>query len=165
MRAQKIMIFGRPGSGKSTYALKLHKEFNIRIYHLDRYFFIENWQERSRAEFLKIQQNIIQKDSWIIDGNSLNSLEVRYSRADICIYFNYNRIICFLRLIKRLLYKQKEILDRAYGCNEGISFKLLHYMWRFEKKVENKISMLRYKFPNVKFFEVQNDKNLEDLVL
>lgn len=36
---QKICIFGRPGSGKSTFALQLHKKLNLPLYHLDKYFY------------------------------------------------------------------------------------------------------------------------------
>jgi len=43
------MLLGRPGSGKSTYALKLHKRLAIPLHHLDRYFYAQNWKETSMA--------------------------------------------------------------------------------------------------------------------
>jgi adenylate kinase family enzyme len=55
-----------------------------------------------------MQQEIVDQDAWIIDGNSLRSLEIRYARAEICLYFNYPRWLCFLRLIK------KKIHERSY---------------------------------------------------
>jgi adenylate kinase family enzyme len=42
----RICIFGRPGSGKSTFAHKLHLKTGLPLYHLDRYFFVANWVER-----------------------------------------------------------------------------------------------------------------------
>lgn len=42
----KIMVFGLPGSGKSTFATKLAQFLNLPIYHLDKHFYVENWIER-----------------------------------------------------------------------------------------------------------------------
>ena len=64
------MIFGRPGSGKSTFAHDLHKITGLPLHHLDKHFFTRNWVERDKQEFLDIQQSIVDTDSWIIDGNT-----------------------------------------------------------------------------------------------
>ena len=99
------MIFGRPGSGKSTFALKRHKHTSIPLYHLDKYFFKANWIERNYQEFLKIQQSLVDGTSWIIDGNNVKSLEMRYYSSDFVLYFNYPRWICCLRILKKLFSK------------------------------------------------------------
>ena len=39
---RKIMIFGRPGSGKSTFAVKLSRSIVFPLYHLDKYFYIND---------------------------------------------------------------------------------------------------------------------------
>ncbi|WP_202943300.1 P-loop NTPase family protein [Candidatus Amoebophilus asiaticus] len=67
-RSTRIMIFGRPGSDKPTFALTLHQATGIPLYHLDKYFYTINWVERDYAEFLTIQQSLIDTKSWIIDG-------------------------------------------------------------------------------------------------
>lgn len=159
----RIMIFGRPGSGKSTFSLKIHKDTGIVLHHLDRYFFIEDWIERNHQEFLTIQQSIVENSQWIIDGNCIRSLEMRYSRADICIYFNYPKLLCLWRIFKRLFYKNTEINDRAEGCNERLSWKLIKYIWTFEYRVEHSIKQLREKYPNVIFIEVTNDIDLPEI--
>lgn len=115
-RYSRIMIFGRPGSGKSTFSLKLHKMFGLPLYHLDRFFYIENWTERNYQEFLDMQQRMVVNDRWIIDGNNSKSLEVRYERASLCLYFNYSRWLCYVRILKRLFIKDKALKDRAAKC-------------------------------------------------
>jgi hypothetical protein len=72
------MIFGIPGSGKSTVAVKLSGLLHLPVFHLDRYFFIEGWKERDYEEFLKIQKELAEQESWIIDGNATRSLEIRF---------------------------------------------------------------------------------------
>jgi len=115
MTPQRIMILGLPGAGKSTFASQLAQQLNLPLYHLDKYFFVRNWVERDREEFLHIQQQWVDQDRWIIDGNALNSLEMRYRQADLVLYFCKPRALCMLRLIHRRLFKSALIQDRAEG--------------------------------------------------
>ena len=162
-RHKKIVIFGRPGGGKSTFALKLHRLTKIPIYHLDRHFFEANWKERDYRQFLNDQRWMVDSSSWIIDGNSLRSLEMRYRRADLVLYFNLPRFICYWRIFKRLYKKDPDIEDRADGCNETIRLSLVRYMWRFQKRVEKQLTELREKYPQVEFIEVRSDRSLAGL--
>lgn len=160
---KKIMIFGRPGSGKSTFALKLHKATKIPIHHLDKHFFEANWVEREYQEFLDIQQAIVNDDMWIIDGNSTKSLEMRYSKADLVLYFNYPKWLCFYRIFKRLFVKDKELDDRADNCKETVRWSLISYMWGFEERVKKIIRALKGNYPNVKFIEIMNSQDLQEI--
>jgi len=56
------MLFGRPGSGKSTFTLKLHAITKIPLFHLDRYFYTNNWVERNYSEFLSDQQKMVNQN-------------------------------------------------------------------------------------------------------
>jgi len=157
---KRIMIFGRPGSGKSTFAYLLSTKLNLPLHHLDKHFYKENWVERSYQEFMDIQENIIANPTWIIDGNNTRSLESRYRNADLVFYFNYPRHICYYRIFKRLFYKNPALDDRAAGCHETVRFSLLRYMWSFEKRVSNQIQKLKTCYPNTRFVEIKNDKQL-----
>lgn len=162
--AARIMIIGRPGSGKSTLALRLAQKLKLPLYHLDKYFFVENWAKRDYEEFLAIQQNIIDQERWIIDGCSIKSLEMRYARAQICIYLLYPRWLCLYRLIKRIFTKNPAIDDRAQGCDESISWELIKYMWTFEyrenNRVERLLTDLQKKYSYVHFYIVRNNAEL-----
>src|ERR1700722_14308142 len=144
---QRIMIFGKPGAGKSTFALKLHLKLGIALHHLDAYFFTHYWTKRNYEEFMAIQHNLVIQTSWIIDGNCTRSLETRYEKADICIYFNFSRLRCLWGIAKRLLYKDHAIKDRAEYCPEKISWQLISYLWTFEIRVHDAIANLQVKYP------------------
>lgn len=146
----RIMVFGRPGSGKATFSKDLHSQTSIPLYHLDSLFFLDNWQQRDFSEFLAIQKDICKRDSWIIDGNSTRSLAIRYARAHICIYFNFNKFLCLYRIFKRLFTK-----------GEIVRWRLITYMWHFEQRVSQPISDLRKAYPDVVFFEVKNSYDLK----
>lgn len=157
------MIFGRPGSGKSTFAFDLHKATGLPLYHLDKYFFASNWVERDYQEFLDIQRSIVDGHEWIIDGNSTKSLEMRYSKADLILYFNYPRWVCYWRIFKRLFNKNRKIDDRAENCKETVRWSLLHYMWNFEMRVNNPIKLLQQKYSETQFIEIISDKEITKL--
>jgi adenylate kinase family enzyme len=159
----KVMIFGRPGSGKSTFALHLSKATDLPLYHLDKYFYEANWVERNYHEFLSDQKSLVNQERWIIDGNNTKSLEMRYAKADLVLYFNYPRVACYWRIFKRLFSKNKAIDDRAKGCQETVRWSLLKYMWSFENRVAKQIADLRQKYPNCKFIEIASDKDLVQL--
>lgn len=160
----RIMIFGRPGSGKSTCAVKLSQQLRIPVYHLDKYFYKENWQERNYQDFLHIQQELIAQDSWIIDGNNTKSLEMRYARANVVLYFKYSRLICLWRIFKRLWYKDAAIQDRAKGCQETVRWQLIRYMWSFDQRVSAALEHLQAQYPAVKLYVVQSDVQLKRIV-
>lgn len=157
---KRIMMFGRPGSGKSTFAKELHNKAGIELYHLDRYFYTKNWIERSTHEFFQIQQNLVNQDCWIIDGNNVSSLGIRYACADVVLYFNYPKWLCLYRIFKRRFFKNPQIKDRAEGCSEIIKWKLITYMWTFEKRVHEQLKYLQQQYPHAHFIEIRNNKDL-----
>ncbi len=163
MHSKRIMIFGRPGSGKSTFAVILYKATGIPLYHLDKYFYVQNWVERNYTNFLDIQQTMVTQDSWIIDGNSTKSLEMRWARADVVLYFNYPRWLCYWRVFKRLFSSDPHIDDRAEGCLEKMSWGLLKYMWSFEQRVNPIIATLQHQYPNATVYEICYDNELKAL--
>lgn len=160
MSPKKFIIFGIPGSGKSTFALHLNELTQLSLYHLDRYFFVEGWKERKYEDFLEIQANLVKQESWIIDGNAIKSLEMRYSQAHIVLYFRFNRLLCLYRIFKRLIFKDHRISDRAEGCSECIRFLLIRYLWGFNERVRTTIGELQEKYPHVQFYEFHCQRDL-----
>lgn len=159
----RIAIFGKPGSGKSTFASELSKKLNAPLHHLDKIFFIENWADRNYQDFLADQQKIVSTDSWIIDGNSLQSLEIRYARANTVIYFNYPSWLCCWRMIKRFWRSNPDIQDLPPGCTKTISWKLLSYLWGYENRINPSLTALQERYPQIQFFEIRSDKELKQL--
>lgn len=164
MAIKRIMIFGRPGSGKTTFALKLSHCLNLPLHHLDKYSWQADWVERPFNEFMMMQEDLVEQDSWIIDGNHPWTFETRYRRADIAIYFDYPRYLCLLRLLKRYFFKDQSIKDRAEGCPERLNRMILRYMWNFQRYVDAYIPPLRKRYPRVNYYIVQNDTQAKELL-
>ena len=157
----RIMIFGIPGAGKSTFSFNLHKKLSIPVYHLDKYMFLDGGKKRDKDEFLSLQQKIVNYKEWIIDGASKKSLEMRWSRATIVLFFNYLFLVCLWRVLKRSFFgKDKNIDDKINGKQERISWNMIKYMWNYKSYIKNVVAELKIKYPDTNFYEIKSDKDL-----
>lgn len=161
----RIIIIGKPGSGKSTAAAKLSKKLGIPVYHIDKIFFTHNWEKRNIQEFLQLKQQWIDQDNWIIEGQATRWLEARFSRATLCIHFELPFWLCLWRIFKRRFFcKDTTIQDRAPKCKEVIRWDLLHYTWNYEKRGGKRVKEAHKKYPNVPFYTVRSDKEVQKLI-
>ena len=161
---KRIAIFGRPGSGKSTFAYHLSLKTGLPCYHLDKIFFGPGWVERPSEDFLIDQREWVKKDTWIIDGNSFRSLEMRYANADLCLYFELPFWVCCYRIFKRIITKDGTTDDRAEHCPERLNLKLLWYCLRLRKRTLPKLKTLKELYPNVLVLTVRSRKEVRELL-
>jgi adenylate kinase family enzyme len=161
---QRIMIIGRPGSGKSTFAVRLKQLIHLPIVHLDKYYFEQNWVPLPQQTFFVLHQEFIAKPLWIIEGCSTKTYEHRYARATMCIYLNTSKWTCLYRLFKRFFIRHPEIDDRALGCKESVSWSLIKYLWHFDNKVKPILQKLQQNYPQVKWIEIKSDEAANQLL-
>lgn len=158
----KILIFGTPGSGKTLLARKLSKSLDLPIFHIDKYFFEKGWIERDHDHFLQDVKEVVKTENWIIDGNGMRSLEMRYSQADLAIYCNFPRFLCLYRIFYRWIStfnKAKE--DGPEGSKNSVSWRLVKYLWKFNAKYKAQIDGLKKKYPDVEFLELGSKTDLK----
>lgn len=131
---KKIALIGSGGSGKSTLARKLGQKLNINVYHLDALLWKPNWTPSSKEEQIKIQNELIIKEEWIIDGNYNGTMDIRLNAADTVVFVDINRVICVYRVLKRIIqYRGKTRPDKAEGVNERLDFNFLIWVWDYSK--------------------------------
>ena len=158
---KRIAIFGPPGAGKTTWALKLSQQLGLPCYHLDKYFFEEDWVPKDKEEFRKILDSFAEKEQWIIDGNAISSLESRFARADLIIYYAPSRLRCIFGIFKRTYFDcRSHIDDRAPNCPERITISLFKYMWRFNARIMPIIHCLKQQYTSVEFKIAKTPANL-----
>lgn len=154
---KKFALIGLPGSGKSTFASKLGKILNIPVHHLDRHMFEPGGKKRDKQEFIEIQKAMLDEKAWVVEGCSFSTFEMRFSRADVLIYFRFSRLVCYWRLFKRLFNYKSD-----FGGLRAITWEILKYTWNFDKEKRARIEELRDKYPQTEFliFKSQNDADL-----
>ncbi|HEY5260170.1 MAG TPA: hypothetical protein VIJ46_05930 [Rhabdochlamydiaceae bacterium] len=163
---QRFALVGLPGSGKSTFGLKLSRLLKIPVHHLDRHMFESGGKKRDKQEFLAIQQALVDENAWIIEGCSFSTFEMRYARADTFIYFRLPRLLCIGRLLKRIFNYREE-----FGGLRKVNWEIVKYTWQFDREKRARIEELKRKYPHVDYciFNSQRDadnylKNLRDMM-
>jgi adenylate kinase family enzyme len=163
----KIAIIGNAGSGKSDLGLKLHKISDIPLHHLDQYFWKSGWQKPDYDEFEKVHNQLCDQQAWIIEGMNTRIAEYRINQADIVIFLDFPRYLCFYRVFKRAIGNfGKVIFSSAPGCREGIpSLEFLRFIWNFDQKQRLRILDLLEKYKNKKqIFVIKNKAQLNTLL-
>ena len=91
---KKIRVIGCPGAGKSTFARRLTEMTGLPLYYLDQIWHKADRTTVSKEEFDAKLREIIQQDSWIIDGNYLRTMECRLDACDTVFFLDYPLEIC-----------------------------------------------------------------------
>lgn len=132
---KKIMLIGSGGAGKSTLAKQLGKKLNINVYHLDSLFWLPHWQNTDITYKRNIQNELLKKSSWIIDGNYSSTLAERMQSADTIIYLQRSRWVCLYHVVKRWFkYRGQSRPDMQQDCPEHLDFDFLKWVWNFSKR-------------------------------
>lgn len=156
---KRIAIIGLPGSGKSTFAIKLGKVLNIPVHHLDKHMF-DGRKKRKKEEFLAIKEPLLRKNAWVIEGCSFSTLEMRFARANTVIYFDLPRMLCIWRVCKRLFTCDQHFTET--GCLNGINWALIKYIWNFNRDKQQSIEKLSKRYPGVEFLVFHRSQNLDE---
>ena len=99
---KKVIIIGCPGSGKTTFAIKLHRTTGLPLYHLDAIWHKPDKTHIPRDEFDERLAEVLRLDEWIIDGNYSRTLEMRLSACDTVFLFDLPTEVCLSGAIERL---------------------------------------------------------------
>ena len=160
------MILGGCGAGKSTLANRLHSKTNIPVYHLDQHFWKSGWIESELDDWIQRTDEIIAKDSWIIDGNYRNTIQERVKRADTIIYLDRSTGTCLYRVLKRIIKTYGTVRgDMPEGCPEKFDWEFLKYVYHFNQHNRPELMQLLTQYKNDKEILIfENDNQVEAFI-
>ncbi|MGL5405771.1 MAG: adenylate kinase [Propionibacteriaceae bacterium] len=137
--AQRILVYGVTGSGKSTAATHLGEILNLPVHLVDDEIgWLPGWIERPVPEQKDIAERLAAEDQWIFDSAYGHWRHAPIARADIIIALDYPRWLSFTRLLNRTIYR---IVDKKSVCNGNIE------TW---SSIFSKESILRWHFATYK---------------
>jgi hypothetical protein len=95
----RVVILGRGASGKSTLARSLGEITRLPVIELDKVFWRAGLIPTPRDQWVAVQEKLIVKDSWIIEGDlgPYDAVEVRLRAADTIIFLDFSLIRCAWR--------------------------------------------------------------------
>ncbi len=116
---KKVAVFGKPGSGKSTISKALALATGLELHQLDSIVYKANGEFVEREVFDLAHGNILNSESWIIDGfGPLGSFNTRLDAADTLIYIDLPYPISYWFVTKRML---KGLFVKPEGWPDGSS--------------------------------------------
>ena len=132
---KRILVIGSGGAGKSTFARRLGAILKLEVIHLDSLYWSSGWVEMPKDKWRAVVVELLQGDSWIIDGNYGGTLDVRLAACDGVIFLDVPRLICLQRVLKRVaLYRKAGRPDMAAGCRERVNWEFMKYVWDYPRK-------------------------------
>lgn len=99
---ERVIVIGSPGSGKSSFARKLHTETGIPLYYLDMLWHKPDRTTVPQEEFDARLQVILDQDRWIMDGNYQRTLEKRLTACDTVFLLDIPTEICIAGVEARI---------------------------------------------------------------
>lgn len=106
---RRVNIIGCPGAGKSTFARKLREKTGLELFYLDMIWHKPDKTTVARDEFDLRLNEIFERDTWIIDGNYLRTMERRLSECDTVFFFDLPTEVCLEGAASRVGKKREDM--------------------------------------------------------
>lgn len=78
-----------------------------------------------------------------MDGNYSRTLDIRMKKVDTIFYFDFPRLICLYRVVKRRIqHRGQTRADMGEGSKEKIGLEFLMWIWNFKKRNQHQMENL-----------------------
>ena len=117
---KRVLILGPGASGKSTLAARLGEITGLPVIELDKLFWKPGLLPTPQEQWVELQQRLVDKDQWIIDGDlgPYDAVEARLRAADTIVLLDFSLVRCAWRAVRR--------------SRERADFWL--WLWRYRRK-------------------------------
>jgi adenylate kinase family enzyme len=100
---QRVVVLGPGGSGKSALAAQIGEIAALPVIELDKIFWQEGLSPTPRDQWIATQQQLVQADRWIMDGDlgPYDIVETRLRASDTVAFLDFSIIRCAWRAFRR----------------------------------------------------------------
>lgn len=134
-RADRMLVFGCSGGGKSTLSQKIATRFGLDYVSIDRdILWLPGWQERDKAEQLERIKAFSAGHRWIMDGTNTSTFNVRVPRCDILVWVRMPRHVNVWGILSRWAkHAGRTRPEMAPGCPERVNWEFFRFVWTWER--------------------------------
>lgn len=165
-----ICVFGRPGSGKTTFCLKVSDLLRLKYIQLDNEFV--NLNKKSNLSQIVIEK-MNSNRGIITDGGYIETIPIRVEKSEVIILFNMPIIFCIKNVLKRSI--SNLIMDTTAHYSTRVNFisrikyflhfklylRILYFDRKYKNLIKNIINTLE---PNQKLLIVSNKEEVHKLI-
>lgn len=131
-RAERILILGSSGSGKTHLSKQLGPLLRLPVVQLDEFFWKPGWQPTQRNVWERTLTRLIAQPKWIMDGAYERSLPIRLPRADWVIFLDASRWLCLWRtFVRRYLANGQHAPNTPH--RQPFHWSGVRYIWEYPK--------------------------------
>ncbi|MGA7871715.1 MAG: hypothetical protein WCA22_12545 [Candidatus Binatus sp.] len=154
----RIVILGRAGSGKTTFARRLSARTGAPVICLDE-IWQPNWTKGDVLTFRTLIKEAHAGETWISDGNfAAATFDIRLTRATLVIWLDRPKLFCAARAITR-------VFQPGEHHRIGDLSKVLRFIRSFDRLNRPQIEAQRIKYgPNVPVRRLTSDREIADFL-
>lgn len=103
VRVERVVVLGRGGAGKTTFALQLGRVVGLPVLELDQHFWSPDLTPKPARQWAQVQSELAAADRWVMDGDlgPYDVLAPRLSRADMVVVLDFGLLRCLWRAVRR----------------------------------------------------------------
>lgn len=150
---KRIVILGSGGSGKTTLSNYINKKIGLPVVYLDKEYWLPNWEKPCEEDWNNKLSKLSENEKWIMDGNYIDSLNIRLERADLVIMLDIKQSVCltsiFFRTLRSYFVKRKDLSD---GCKDKFNQNYTEFVsWvkQFKNVYFPQLVNLCLEYPNI----------------
>ena len=137
---KRVLVIGPGGAGKSVLSRDLASVTGLPLVHLDREYWRPGWEVPDAEAWAVRVAELTSGEQWIVDGNHVDTLDQRLSRADTVIFLNLSRSTSLRGIATRLMTRSgRKRADLAPGCRNRLDRAYLNWVWQFHRETRPRV--------------------------
>jgi adenylate kinase family enzyme len=116
----RVSVIGSSGSGKTTFGRSLASRLDVPFVELDSIAHQAGWTMLPDDEFRARVRKIVERDTWVIDGNYGVVRPLVLDRATTVVWLDYSRTRVMARVIRRSVVRAVTRADLWNGNREAM---------------------------------------------
>lgn len=153
---KKVIVIGCPGSGKSTFSKSLSAVTGLPLYHLDKMYWNADGTTVPKSVFTERLRQVLDKETWIIDGNYGSTMEPRMQYCDTIIFLDYSTEVCIDGIRER---KGKPRSDMPCKLLEDDDNEFMEFIRNYNRVSKPKVMKLldKYSYKKINIFKNRDE--------